>query len=63
VFLQWHSDLGRYSHTGFVRAVVGQTFTTIEGNSNDEGSREGYEVCSNVRPLTPKKYVFVRIPG
>lgn len=32
-------------HTGFVSNIVGDTIHTIEGNSNDEGSREGYEVC------------------
>ena len=27
---------------------------TIEGNSNDEGSREGFEVCRLTRPITSK---------
>jgi hypothetical protein len=39
-------DFGKGAgHTGFVTKVVGERFETIEGNSNDEGSREGYEVC------------------
>lgn len=42
---------GGTGHTGFVLAVNGNSFTTIEGNSNDEHSREGYEVCSNTRTL------------
>lgn len=32
-------------HVGFVERVEGDRIATIEGNSNDEGSREGYEVC------------------
>lgn len=39
-------DFGKgKGHTGFVSGVVGDKINTIEGNSNDEGSREGYEVC------------------
>lgn len=35
-------------HIGFVRTIAptGDLATTVEGNSNDEGDREGYEVCS-----------------
>ncbi|TZG23966.1 CHAP domain-containing protein [Sphingomonas montanisoli] len=36
-------------HTGIIIEVNGQTFTTIEGNTNDEGSREGFEVCKRIR--------------
>jgi surface antigen len=32
-------------HIGFVERVQGDRIMTIEGNSNDEGSREGHEVC------------------
>lgn len=39
-------DFGKgMGHTGFVESVQGDRIFTIEGNSNDEGSREGYEVC------------------
>jgi hypothetical protein len=44
-------DFGKgLGHTGIVESVnrVG-TINTIEGNSNDEGSREGYEVCRRIR--------------
>lgn len=34
-----------HGHTGFVEAVEGDIIHTIEGNSNADGSREGYEVC------------------
>lgn len=36
---------GGKGHTGFVTSVVNDKINTVEGNSNDEGSREGYEVC------------------
>lgn len=39
-------DFGKGAgHTGFVTGVSNGRIQTIEGNSNDEGSREGYEVC------------------
>lgn len=48
-------------HTGAVEevAINGKTWETIEGNSNDEGSREGYEVAANTRPVS-ERFVFVR---
>jgi hypothetical protein len=39
-------------HTGFIYTVKDEYYTTIEGNSNDTGSREGIEVCSNKRAYT-----------
>jgi hypothetical protein len=36
---------GGKGHTGFVTQVIGDRIQTVEGNSNDEGSREGFEVC------------------
>jgi hypothetical protein len=63
VFLQWHQELHRYAHTGFVKSYSKTTnkFVSIEGNSNSDGSREGYCVASNKRTVTPGKYVFVKI--
>lgn len=63
VFLQWHAELHRYAHTGFVKSYdpVTKKFISIEGNSNSDGSREGYCVASNSRKITPGKYVFVEI--
>lgn len=63
VFLQWHKELHRYAHTGFVKTydATKNTFVSIEGNSNSDGSREGYCVASNKRPNKPGKYVFVEI--
>lgn len=41
-------------HTGIVESIDGTTITTIEGNSNNDGSREGYEVVRHQRNLTDK---------
>lgn len=35
---------GRHGHTGFVRDIVNGKLLTIEGNTNNDGSREGYGV-------------------
>lgn len=43
-------DYGKgLGHTGFIERVEGTKLFTIEGNTNDEGSREGYEVAKRVR--------------
>jgi len=36
-------------HTGIVEKVLNGVIHTIEGNTNDDGSREGYEVCRRER--------------
>ena len=38
-----------WTHVGIVTAARRATFLTIEGNTNDEGEREGYEVCARKR--------------
>lgn len=43
-------DFGKgQGHTGIVESFDNLYINTIEGNSNDEGSREGYEVCKRKR--------------
>lgn len=43
-------DMGHgLGHTGIVEKVEEDVIHTIEGNTNDEGSREGYEVCRRIR--------------
>lgn len=50
IFIQDHGKgLG---HTGFVEKVQGDQIFTIEGNTNDTGSREGYEVCRRFRKIS-----------
>lgn len=39
-------------HTGMIERVEGTTLYTIEGNSNNDGSREGYLVVRHQRSLT-----------
>lgn len=38
-------------HTGIVERVEGNMVHTIEGNTNQDGSREGFEVERKVRPV------------
>lgn len=58
IFIQDHGHgLG---HAGFVESVEGSKIHTIEGNTNDTGSREGYEVCRRVRDVGTCKG-FIRI--
>jgi peptidoglycan hydrolase-like protein with peptidoglycan-binding domain len=44
-------------HTGIVLAAGPETFETIEGNTNDAGDREGYEVCRRVRGYPNKDFI------
>ena len=43
-------------HIGIVTKLSGKVLHTIEGNTNDEGSREGYEVCELRRNTASGKY-------
>ena len=58
-------DDNDWIHTGIVLECIrgGTVIRTIEGNTNDDGSREGWEVCSRVRVASGKDYVvFDSIP-
>jgi len=49
-------DYGKgLGHCGFVESVEGEWLHTIEGNTNDEGSREGYEMCRRKRHVSKIK--------
>ncbi|MFN3232352.1 MAG: peptidoglycan-binding domain-containing protein [Alphaproteobacteria bacterium] len=48
-----------WTHTGLVTSIGAETMETIEGNTNDEGSRNGYEVCARTRGLKNKDFVLV----
>lgn len=52
IFVLYFPSLKRYAHTGFVKKMQSNTFVTVEGNSNDDHSRDGVKVASNVRPIT-----------
>ena len=58
-------DYGKgLGHTGIVEKVVGDKIHTIEGNTNDEGSREGFEVCRRVRPIAKcKGFLRIKVPS
>jgi hypothetical protein len=43
-------------HTGLILRLAGETFQAIEGNTNDEGSREGYEVFKRVCGYRKKEF-------
>lgn len=48
-----------WTHTGFVSDARAEFFRTIEGNTNDDGVREGYEVCTLTRKYEHKDFVLV----
>jgi hypothetical protein len=52
----------RYAHTGIVVDAAADTFKTIEGNTNDDGSHEGYEVCARVRGYAGIDVVVMEAP-
>lgn len=54
---------GDWTHTGLVgRYVSGGNITTREGNTNDEGSRDGYEACERLRNLLKYKIDIIQLP-
>jgi peptidoglycan hydrolase-like protein with peptidoglycan-binding domain len=48
-----------WTHVGIVDAAEPTSFRTIEGNSNDSGDREGYEVCRNSRGYADKDFILL----
>jgi hypothetical protein len=52
---------GTWSHTGIVigASEKNNVFQTIEGNTNDEGSSEGYEVCQRSRYYQDKDFIIL----
>ncbi len=53
LFLLYYKKLGRVGHVGFIEGCLDpDTVITIEGNSNDEGVREGFEVCRRERKIS-----------
>jgi peptidoglycan hydrolase-like protein with peptidoglycan-binding domain len=46
-------------HTGLVVDTRNETFDSIEGNTNDAGDREGYEVCRRVRGYQNKDFILM----
>jgi hypothetical protein len=48
-----------WTHTGIVVRAESDVFHTIEGNTNDDGSRNGYEVCARRRGYGKKDFVLL----
>ena len=50
-----------FSHTGIVTGYTGgETFATVEGNTNDQGGSDGYEVARRTRSFGTVK-AFIRL--
>ena len=58
IFLIRRTDTD-WIHTGFATGFDEAVFDTIEGNTNDEGNREGYEVCPRSRGYADKDFVLL----
>lgn len=48
-----------YIHTGIVTVVDDEYFETAEGNTNDNGDRDGYEVCRRLRSYDHKDFIVL----
>lgn len=46
---------GGNGHVAIIEKIEGDQMHTVEGNTNDEGSREGYEVCRRIRKMSDPK--------
>jgi peptidoglycan hydrolase-like protein with peptidoglycan-binding domain len=51
---------GDWTHTGFAFNFTTETFETIEGNTNDDGNANGYEVCRRTRKISDS-YDFIKL--
>jgi len=50
---------GDWIHIGIIDSVEEEYFATIEGNTNDSGDREGYEVCKRIRGYKKKDFILI----
>ena len=48
-----------WTHTGIVTRIEPNVFRTIEGNTNDDGNRNGYEVCERTRGSKKKDFIAI----
>jgi len=48
-----------WTHIGIVVSTAAESFRTIEGNTNDDGSREGYEVCARSRAYGKTDFILI----
>lgn len=47
-----------WTHVGIVTETRENSFLTLEGNTNDDGDREGYEVCARRRGYSKKDFII-----
>ncbi len=59
LFVHRKDDSG-WNHVGVIIAAMGSVMETIEGNTNDGGSREGIEVCRRIRNLRNKDFITLQ---
>ena len=59
VFGLFFPEKGRIAHVGFIEHWSSSTITTVEGNTNEAGSREGDGVYRKIR-LTRQIYAVTR---
>jgi cell wall-associated NlpC family hydrolase len=57
--LVWFDSKQRYGHVGIVTGVEGEKVSTIEGNTNRDGGREGFGVLARKRRIDPAKLRFL----
>jgi hypothetical protein len=59
IILFWHTiDGGRFAHVGYIIEINPDgTLVTLEGNTNTDGSRDGWQECKKNRKLGPNDRV------
>jgi hypothetical protein len=60
LILFWHmvDGIHRFAHIGYVLDINPDgTLTTLEGNTNTDGSRDGWQACRKTRKLGPEDKV------
>jgi hypothetical protein len=63
IFLLWRPDFKHFGHTGFLVESVGNEWTTIEGNTNPAGGREGFGVFQRKRTFGPNDRFIIWTTG
>ena len=58
LFLERGGPTG-YLHTGIVASVNGDTMNTVEGNTNDDGTNNGFEAIARVRGFNHMDFALV----
>jgi len=61
IFLQ-RREPGDWTHTGIVSQAGETFFDAIEGNTNDQGHREGYEVTKRRRSYEKRDFIVFKAP-